>query len=285
MNELERDNGAYEELNNAFAVIEKANYNASMSLIPTWNKEYYEILEFFFWESQHLGKKKNPESNLQGIEQVFAHLRRMEVTLNHQFNLFFTLVPRSLLRDFFKHVFGHPFDDEYVFDSQETRKFVSMLGSVTQPDLFFVGRQSLVGIEMKVSAKSSLDQCMKYFLLSLLEGEALKNQKIFHLLFIGKGNFSNLFEERFESVGELQKAFAAFSMPDTSRNGGIDLKRYHEKIRKLAQKAEIAYISYGDMYNFFKEEREKYAGGNNGAETVCKLIDGLLDEIRARELL
>jgi hypothetical protein len=33
-------------------------------MIPNWLDSYYEALEFFYWEPQHLGLKKNVSNEL-----------------------------------------------------------------------------------------------------------------------------------------------------------------------------------------------------------------------------
>ena len=61
-----------------------------------WLDSYYEALEFFYWEPQHIGRKKNVDSEFNTIEKVVKHLRRIEVTLNHNINQFLILAPAAL---------------------------------------------------------------------------------------------------------------------------------------------------------------------------------------------
>ena len=65
----------------------------------SWNNEYYDIMNFYYWEPQHLGKIKNPNSKIQSIHDALSHIAKMEVSLNHQFNLFFQLLPSVILND------------------------------------------------------------------------------------------------------------------------------------------------------------------------------------------
>jgi len=250
----------------------------------TWNNEYVEILEFFFWESQHLGKQKNPQSRLKKLNEVLSHLREMEVTLNHQFNLFFALLPQQILRELLGKCFQHTFVDTFIIDSRETRKCIESLGRVTQPDILLFGQQSLAAIEMKVAAKSSLEQLMKYLLLSLLENDVSGKPRMFHLLFLGKDDFTKLFKEGYNNIAELREAFMSFALPKKSRNGGIDLTPYHERLRRLGQEANISYLSYRDLSAVLRQIMAPYNGNEPGHEVIRKLISGLLNELHLRKL-
>ena len=48
----------------------------------SWNNEYYDIMNFYYWEPQHLGKIKNPNSKIQSIHDALSHIAKMEVSLN-----------------------------------------------------------------------------------------------------------------------------------------------------------------------------------------------------------
>ena len=78
-------------------------------MIPNWLDSYYEALEFFYWEPQHLGLKKNVSNELDTIEKVEKHLRKMEVTLNHNTNQFLLLAPVALRTRLFQECFNRTF--------------------------------------------------------------------------------------------------------------------------------------------------------------------------------
>ena len=62
----------------------------------SWLDSYYEAVEFFYWEPQHIGRKKHVPGEFNTFEKVHKHLRQMEVTLNHNINQFLLLAPESL---------------------------------------------------------------------------------------------------------------------------------------------------------------------------------------------
>lgn len=53
-----------------------------------WTSEYYDVMEFYYWEPQHLGKIKNPKSQYSNQLKSLEHIQNMEVSLNHMFNVF-----------------------------------------------------------------------------------------------------------------------------------------------------------------------------------------------------
>jgi hypothetical protein len=132
----------------------------------------YDIYSFLYREPQHIGRMKNPESKYDTYDKAMAHLKNMEVTLNHLTNVFFTFLPSKLLHQFFESALQQPlWSDEYDIFVRSLENVVDDIGDFTQPDAFFVGNKNTISIEMKVGAKSSLEQVMKYGLLHHKEYE------------------------------------------------------------------------------------------------------------------
>ena len=80
-----------------------------------WNDEYYEIIDFYFWEPQHIGRSKTEKSRYKNMEDVKNHILNMEVSLNHQLNIFFRLAPEDFINKLVKNYFHNSFDDKYLF--------------------------------------------------------------------------------------------------------------------------------------------------------------------------
>ena len=133
-----------------------------------WTRGYFDALEFFFWEPQHLGKKKNVESEYDSLAQVLEHLHRIEVTLTHHTDLFLRLAPKSMRNELFRFLFGHTFADPYRYHGRGVETAYGM-DNMSQPDLYFTSPSTVVAIELKIQAKTSIDQLSKYALLGLAE--------------------------------------------------------------------------------------------------------------------
>lgn len=242
-----------------------------------WSDEYLEILEFYYWEPQHLGKSKHPNTKYDSLEKVLEHIRRMEVSLNHIFNLFFTLLPNKETNELFSRVFQKPFNEEFYFNSRTTRDFVDSFKSATQPDLFFPSENHTVCIEMKVGAQSNFDQLMKYLLLALLENERSGKQKKFSLLFTGVGPFEKLFKEGCKNICELREQFLGYEIGEKTKNGAIELGAYREPIYKLSQEIDIAYLSYAEFHSLLTEMNAETEN-----EALKNIYRGLMAELEER---
>ena len=81
-------------------------------MATTWLDGYYEALKFFYWEPQHIGRKKDVARPVINLEKVMKHLRSMEVTLNHNINQFLLLAPIALRARSFHEFFRTTFDSQ-----------------------------------------------------------------------------------------------------------------------------------------------------------------------------
>lgn len=249
----------------------------------TWTESYYQDLEFFYWEPQHLGRKRHIDSKLNSLKKVQAHLRVMEVTLNHNLNLFFLLAPGSVRAQLFNRLFGRTLAGEHRMHGRGVGEAYGMAGS-TQPDLFFTSDDNVVAIEMKIAAKSSISQVLKYVLLGLAEELESGRQKVHHLGFLGKGDFASQWKERFRDPAELKKAatqadLALFLSRQPSRLSE-HLPRFTEILANLC----IGFSTYADFALFLEAAQPSASDGSEGASVYRKLIQGVVGEFKHRKL-
>ncbi|HKD86618.1 MAG TPA: hypothetical protein VKB58_17855, partial [Terriglobales bacterium] len=126
-----------------------------------WLDSFYEALEFFYLEPQHIFLKKGSAAELETLakvvkkatrlEDVKKHLRKMEVTLNHNIRQFFLLAPNALRNEFFEKVFGTDFHGEFMMPGGAGIDKEFELQNAMQPDFLFVSELDVVAIEMKVT--------------------------------------------------------------------------------------------------------------------------------------
>lgn len=208
-----------------------------------------------------------------------AHLKNMEVTLNHMMNVFVSFLPSQILHTFFETSLNKPVrSDEYDIFVRSLDNAVKDIGDFTQPDIFFVGYRNSIALEMKIGAKSSLEQVMKYALLHIKEQELSGIQKDYNLIYLGKGDFSSLWQEKFESVEDLKSAFEAYDIP--AEKSKIELTPYHNQIRQMVDKMSITYISYQDVYAFCRQHLSHVQHDRQ----LHKLLVGMMNELTERSL-
>jgi len=248
-----------------------------------WTTEYYDIMEFYFWEPQHLDlvKKNGDKKNLAG---VLGHIQRMEVSLNHLFNLFFRLIPS----DFSNRLLASYAALEHVAPLTFTgREDYEAFSRMVQPDLLLRSNTLNFSIEMKIGAKSSLEQVWKYSLLHWQEEQHTGVSKDSALLYIGKRDFRFLWKEKFQSIEELKSAAIAFNTSDLASKATTNetVKIDWPAVKATLERTSIGYCSYQDFDQFLSNYGEGLSGSKAANETVHKLISGLRKEMVFRGLV
>lgn len=248
----------------------------------SWVESYYDALGFFYWEPQHLGRKKYVDSRFNTFAKVQDHLRLMEVTLNHQIKQFLLLAPGSLRNRLFESAFDRPISGEFIMAGCDVdRKYG--LNNATQPDLLFTTDDKTVSLEMKMGGtKSSVTQVLKYALLALAveQLDGLKRQHF--LLFLGIGGFSSLWQKGLASVDDLRRVLEAEKL--TFLDGRP--KRFQERKSRyfeIVSSLSIGFISYGSLANILETEI-KAPDGSAGAQVYRNLVGGIVAELRSRGL-
>lgn len=251
-----------------------------------WTSEYYDVMEFYYWEPQHLGKIKNKKSSYNNQKQVLEHIQNMEVSLNHLFNVFFRLAPASFTNEIIHEFFNVNIEEGLM---QQGRYAVSEYSSLVQPDLLFSSKETNFSIEMKIGAKSSLEQVYKYSLLHWLEqnhNNKKEETKKSLLLYIGKSDFKSLWKEHFSTVEELKEAVIVSDIEKlkikASKNEEVEIN--WEEVADLVKKTTIAYCTYYDLASLLQHKISKLSKRNDESETVLKLYTGLYLELKRRGL-
>ena len=246
----------------------------------SWNEVYNEIIDFYFWEPQHIGRTKCQDPKYKGLKEVLNHIDQMEVSLNHQLLFFFSLLPSSIAKELFEKSLNNKFDDNFALDGKMVGEMLSSIKDMTQPDFVFFGEKNIIYIEMKTDTKSSLEQVFKYSLFHLLIEDKLNKKLEPNLLFLGKGNFKNLFREHFDNSLELKNALLEYQPPITTKKGRFNVADFQNRLSELYNNIRIDFINYQQFDNFLSNERSN----TKDNEILSKLIDGMRDEFKRRKL-
>ena len=247
----------------------------------SWTDCYFESLEFFYWEPQHLGRKKHADSKLDSIVKVREHLRVMEVTLNHHFSQFLSLAPHEFRRQLFQRIFSSPFEGDYRMHGRGVEEAYG-LRQATQPDLFFTSTDNVVSLEMKLGAKSSIEQVIKYALLGLADEIACGREKNHYLAFLAPGAFSSLWKEGWSDVGQLTSMLHKADIAAFLEKQPNEFRMRSSRLRRIVETVKLGHITYREVTEFLQGIAPSATSG--GAEVYRNLIDGLVGELKLRKL-
>src|SRR5438105_3341620 len=154
---------------------------------PSWIDSYYEALEFFYLEPQHLARKWHEKIGFKTADRVNDHLGQIEVTLNQNLHQFFALAPYRLRDALHAHAFARPGSQEFrLFGRGVDGQFD--LDNTMQPDLLFTSDVAAFSIEMKVGAQSTVSQVLKYALLGLAVELKTGRRLDHYLMLLGRGD-------------------------------------------------------------------------------------------------
>jgi hypothetical protein len=251
----------------------------------TWVEHYYDALTFFYWEPQHLGRKKDVGARLSSETLVLKRLHSMEVTLNQIINQFLSLAPTSLRNLLFEQALGRPILGEFALSGRDFDK-ERPNWDTCQPDFQFISADagSAIFIEMKVESHSRIEQVLKYAARALSNEQAQGQEMQSTLIFLGKNSFKAMWPRStgITSVEELHPALLQIQ----DAFGDLRLKKAdHLKGRfaEILSGMRFGFLSYEDFYKVLVAERELAIV--KGSLLYVRLLDGMLKELRQRKLV
>jgi hypothetical protein len=245
-----------------------------------WNADYYDIVEHYFWAPGTLGRR--PKENVQPRE-IFRRLRRNEEPLNHVLMLFFRLAPRDLTQGLFERWFAESTTPDFrVQNRYQVNELIS--SGFTQPDLFFVHPSMSFMIEMKVDAKSSADQVLKYAVLSHLESKGSKTSKPMRLCYLGRGGIETIFRGSPTSTEEIIDRVRKLNQREYQRKWKFLDESDWESIYDRLSSMKLQFRTYPELDRLLADYEESIDARSPYADTVFGLIEGARAELRCRRL-
>ena len=174
-----------------------------------WNQKYWDILEQLYWTPSYLGlgsisqKEWIERDGLVCVpsafvnragplyrrdvssDQIVEKLLRQEEILNHVFDLTFGIAGDAIIERLLLQPLG--FSDAGSIESigrEIHTRYGSDAAGVTQQDGLFVSDKSVVGVELKLGARSSPKQIAKYAALLAWEEQRSGDREQLGLLFV-----------------------------------------------------------------------------------------------------
>lgn len=258
-----------------------------------WLDSYYDALEFFYFEPQHMRVSMEKAAEVGGLEKIASqarkidkirkHLRGMEVTLNHNINQFFRLAPRGLRNQLFAKLFGRDFVTPFVMHGPEVDAEFELRNS-TQPDLVFLSDRELVSFEMKVKAKCTIEQVLKYALLGLAV-ELKVGRRDHFLVLLGSGTFATQWRNHFESIERLREAISTEAVAAFILKQSASLRAHSKRFSEIVDQMQLAFLNYDSFARLLRTVADGQGQEDSpSAEVYRNLIHGLIGEFERREL-
>jgi hypothetical protein len=276
----------------------------------TWTQTYWDLLDHLYWAPQYLGLKSIPRKHwsvdgdrvsipcemtspngplyyrLRRFGTDYrTYARRQEETFNHIFDIAFAVLPgdaiAELLNPFTQAGSSHNY--EALGKTLWSRYGFGENSNVTVPDGFFVAERSVLAVELKFNAKTSLDQLAKYVMLFAAEEQHAGARPHLDLLYVFNCEPIPAFEEQ---VGLHPGAISDELFEPLLRSVKNHVVRalFRDKedaIRGTLRRIRVHCISWGSLV----EALEAFSGSlgsakGTGDRTLKRLIDGLVHEIR-----
>jgi len=248
-----------------------------------WTNIYNEIMSFYFYEPNHIGKRAYPKESPHAYSKepaMLQHIANMEVSLNHMLSILLSISPNSLTRLITKKAFGATLDDNYFFDQVNVAKVNKIMGDATQPDIVMTGKKNRVMIEMKIGSKTNLDQYYKYLLFTYFMDKESKLDSNY-LIYLAKGTMAHAWKEKFNNQAEIKRSFEVYVMPEKSKKGRIDTASISSDLLSISKDMKIGFLSYQDLFDIL----EKEVANNMNNEILVNLYRGFSQELMKRHLV
>lgn len=263
-----------------------------------WTSEYWDTIREFFWSPDWLGcmrirdlcpdcRNRRPSMEKFSEIEVLSQLRRREETLNHVINIFFQLLPDQVTSRLLSAPFATSISDTFEVIGTEAQDRYGFRSNVTQQDLFLVAPANIFCVELKLGARSDLMQVAKYALLCALEEDLTGRRGSLRLVYLAPDQpFHRLWKEKFSNSRELEKALGGF---DPAISAKKSLRPVFEEnarsVKDVMARLQIGFLSYSQFAEALEAEKADLDEQVPAEQTLLRLIDGMLTEMVARNLI
>jgi hypothetical protein len=249
----------------------------------SWIDTYYESLEFFNQEPQHIGRKSYANAQFRTLSEVKTHLRGIEVTLNQNLQQFFSLAPYTLRNRLFEEIFHVRFDQPWTMLSSDVDVEFA-LENCMQPDILFESKNEVVSLEMKVGAKCSIDQVLKYALLGLSIEIQRRCEKTHFLAILAPGTLASQFPQHFSDIHSLKDAVVRTDLSAFLSKKPEQFRKQQARLEAIVGNLQLAFINYKQLGDHLRKDVPPTSDSTPGSEVYRKLVSGLIGEFRRRKL-
>lgn len=268
----------------------------------SWNNTYWDILDQIYWAPDYVGMKSIPRDQwtitndsvtvprelthssgplyrrVRTVSEQRDFLLAQEEILNQVFSLTFAIAPDRLVTDAIARPLG--FHDSGPFETIG-RELSSRFGwgdleNVTQHDGLFISAKSAFAVELKLRAKTSLEQIAKYVALLLWEEAHSSRKQNLGLLYIVPENQLIALWRNLGLTGPTIDAgifslLEAVRLPERVRNLFTQQK---SEVLSVLERMHLAAISWTDLRGRILSLRAQLDLARPGDQTLARLLDG-----------
>lgn len=271
-----------------------------------WNRTYWDIHEQLYWEPSYLGLKSIPERKLVRTDETVAiplsetnargplyrrlgnakelrqRLHGYEEILNHIFDLTFAIAPDDLINRTLVQPLGLP--DGANFETLRRslgERYGWGQGNTLQPDGLFVCDTLAVAVELKLDARSSPNQVMKYAaLLTWEEIHGGKKLGLGLLYIVPKADLPMHWHKCGLSGPTIDAEFLAQEMKrKLPPKIAALIEKHPDKVRSTLSRMQLHAISWHQFRDLLLAEQRGLDVTQRGDQTLFRLMNGLLAQL------
>lgn len=277
----------------------------------SWTKMYWDIVDQLYWAPQYIGMKSiprkywetsgervsvprsmtNPKGPLyrrfRSSKEFWPYIQRQEETFNHIFELVFSIMPGDAIADIFGCFVntGELRDFEAHGREFSTRIGYGWLDNITTPDGFYTSSDSILAVELKFNAKTSLDQLAKYAMVITAEQRVSGKRRNQNLLYVFPTAPETSFREQtgLNHIDVDQDTLSVLESSPQNKTVRAFFAEHREEIGQCLRHLKISCISWTDFLSSL-QAYSSCLGTTVGDRTLKRLVDGLIDEILVHPL-
>jgi hypothetical protein len=234
----------------------------------TWADEDQEVIEFFYWEPQHLGRMKKPLSKVSSVQAAWARVAGLEVATNHILNFYFAIASLDAINE---DECWAPRDSYRLVGSLQLEQTLRAFGGFTQADLLLRGEAHDCAIELKTRTKTSIAQVRKY---ATLQALTCPEKPLTLVLLTPHREVAAVFREGLSGMAAVMAALVA--EPTTASVAGLVPEGAYQRV---LSHLDIRLRTYDDLFTSVRSVL--LAESNPVAQRVHR---GLLSWLTARGL-
>ena len=138
---------------------------------------------------------------------------------------------------------------------------------------------------MKIKAKTSVEQTVKYALLHRYHQNKHKKEFGSYLLYLTPNSFGKTWKENLNTIQDLKTAIEQFDFESLLLKTKLTEDVTPTELRETSLATNVAHMSYNQLLEYSKKYHDSIEATDKYATTVRKLVHGVICELELRGVL